>query len=326
MTFFVGFLLCLAFHKRKILRVLLCLTIGSMPVYAVTEAGSFYRASHESLNINVDGKLDEPEWDQAPTFSDFVVVEPDTLAQPKYRTEYKFIYTEKGLYVGAFFRQPKDTQVMWLTSRDGGGGSSNRDSIGLILDTSGEGRYAYWFNLALGGSLSDGTLLPERQFSRKWDGAWDGASSSTDEGWYGEMYIPWSILSMPKGTSTRQIGISLRRDVAHLSEAWQWPPIPRTQARFMSELPKVELEAVSPRQSFSIVPYASVTADGINDQIKSKAGAGFFWRPTSNYQLMATLTPDFGAVESDDVIVNLSAFETFFPEKTLVFSGRAGNF
>ncbi len=315
----VSFLPRLGHHKRKTLLALLCLLIAPISVFAVAEAGSFYRAAYDDLNIIVDGKLDEAEWSRASAYSNFVIVEPDTLEQPKYRTEYKFIYTDKGLYVGAYLQQPKETHVFWLTSRDGGGGNSNRDNIGVILDTSGEGRYGYWFNLALGGSISDGTLLPERQFSRKWDGAWDGASSSTEEAWYGEMFIPWSILSMPKGTSTRQIGISLRREVAHLSEAWQWPHIPRTQSRFMSDLPKVELEAVSPKQSLSIVPYASVTADGIDKRIKNKVGTGLYWRPTSNYQLMATLTPDFGSVESDDVIVNLSAFETFFPEKRLFF-------
>jgi len=307
------------FRKGKSLLVLLCLTNGFIASHTAAEVGSFYRVDQQSLNITVDGKLDEPEWKLAPSFTDFKVISPDTLAQPKYLTEYKLIYTDKGLYVGVFLQQPKDTQVLWLTSRDGGGGTTNRDAIGLTLDSSGEGRYGYWFNLALGGSLSDGTVLPERQFSRKWDGAWDGASSSTDEGWYAEMFIPWSIISMPKSGSIRKMGISLRRDVAHLSEAWQWPHLARTQSKFMSALPRLELQGVSPRQSFSIVPYASVTADGIDNKIRNKMGAGLFWRPTSNYQVMATITPDFGAVESDDVVVNLSAFETFFPEKRLFF-------
>ena len=69
--------------------------------------------------------------------------------------------------------------------------SAKRDSIGITLDTSGEARYGYWFELNLGDSIGDGTLLPEQRFSSDWDGPWHGATTQTDSGWSAEVMIPW---------------------------------------------------------------------------------------------------------------------------------------
>ena len=123
----------------------------------------------------VDGKLDECIWATLLGADGFLVDDPDTLAEPIYRTVVKAFYTDKGLYVGIDMEQPNDTLVRRLSSRDAL--YIRRDRVGVSLDTSGEGRYGYWINVALGGSQSDGTLLPERQFSRDWDGAWYSGTS-----------------------------------------------------------------------------------------------------------------------------------------------------
>ena len=78
-------------------------------------------------------------------------------------------------------------------------------------------------------------------------------------------------------------------------------------------------EGISPRQQYNVYPFASVTQDEIDNETRYQIGADLFWRPSSNFQLNATLNPDFGNVESDDVVINLSATETFFPEKRLFF-------
>jgi hypothetical protein len=87
----------------------------------------------------------------------------------------------------------------------------------------------------------------------------------------------------------------------------------------MSALQPVEMERVAPRQQYNIYPFLSVSRDGIDDETTYKPGADLFWRPSSNFQLTATVNPDFGNVESDEVVVNLTATETFFPEKRLFF-------
>jgi hypothetical protein len=87
----------------------------------------------------------------------------------------------------------------------------------------------------------------------------------------------------------------------------------------MSVLEQIEFEGVAPRQQYSVYPFAAATWDEVKNEMKYKVGADLFWRPTTNAQVTATLNPDFGAVETDDLIVNLTATETFFPEKRLFF-------
>ena len=83
-------------------------------------------------------------------------------------------------------------------------------------------------------------------------------------------------------------------------------------AKFLSVLQPIELTGIAPRQQYNIYPFASVAQDSLDDETRYQVGADVFWRPSSNFQLNATLNPDFGNVESDDAVVNLSATETFF--------------
>lgn len=275
------------------------------------------RFAHDTLEIVVDGHINEPEWQAIEPFGDLRVIEPDTIAKPPYATDIKILYTERGIYVAVDLEQPADTIVKRFTPRDAG--DVSRDHVGFTLDTSGDGRYGYWVNVSLGDAQMDGTVLPERQYSRDWDGAWLGATQQTERGWTAEFYVSWSQFAMPKHEGARQVGFYLSRTVAHLNERWAYPAYPQSLPKFMSILPKIELEEVDPRQQWSVFPYTSGTYDRVIDDTRFKAGADLFWRPSSNLQLTATLNPDFGSVESDDVVVNFTADETFFPEKRLFF-------
>jgi hypothetical protein len=212
--------------------------------------------------------------------------------------------------------QPADTLVRRLSGRDA---RDNRDSLSVTIDTSGEGRYGFWFGINLGDSLMDGTVLPERSFTSDWDGPWYGRSQQTEDGWSAELFIPWGIVSMPASGEVRTMGMYVSRKVAYLDERWAWPALPPTQSKFMSALQPLELAGVQPRQQYSIYPFAATAYDWVDDEPRYRVGADVFWRPSSNFQLNATVNPDFGNVESDEVVINLSATETFFPEKRLFF-------
>ncbi|MDC0237822.1 DUF5916 domain-containing protein [Gammaproteobacteria bacterium] len=265
----------------------------------------------------IDGKLEKQVWGNLPDLGAFVVTSPDTMVPPPLNTVVRIFYTDRGLYLAALMEQDPSTLVERLSSRDQG--HLNRDYFTLHLDTSGEGRYGFFFQLNLGDSISDGTILPERQFSRDWDGAWYGASSRTDDGWVAELHIPWSLLTMPKSNGERVIGIYTGRKVAYRDESYSWPGLPYTKPRFLSAFQPVLMKGVDPRQEYSVYPYVSSTYDSLDGTSDHKVGADVFWRPTSNFQVTATASPDFGNVESDAVIVNLTAFESFYPEKRLFF-------
>ena len=267
--------------------------------------------------IKIDGVADEPQWQQVQPFDNLTVIEPDSLAQPRYRTLTRMFYSPRGLYVSVWNEQPRNERVSRLSARDA---LLNRDGVELVLDTSGRGLYGYYFGVNLGGTLSDGTVRPERSFSPEWDGPWEGASAEDDNGWTAELFIPWSIVSMPGSVDgVRQMTFQINRTVAKFGERWGWPALPSTKPRFISALQPMALEHVAPRQEYSLYPYASASYDAAHNELRAKVGGDVFWRPSSNFQLSATFNPDFGQVEADDVVVNLTAFETFFPEKRLFF-------
>ena len=272
---------------------------------------------HSVANVKIDGRLDEPAWAASRAVNLLKVVEPETLDEPKYETDIRMFYTLKGIYISFDMEQPQDTLVKRLSFRDER--QVNRDYVSFTLDTSGQGRYAYWMNLALGDNQMDGTALPERQYSINWDGAWYGATTETERGWSAEYFVPWSQMTMPNAEGVRRLGFYGSRQVAHLNQKYAWPPYPGSQAKFMSVLQPVEVTGINPRQQWSLFPYMSSTVDEVSNDTDYKAGFDLFWRPSTSLQLTATANPDFGTVEADDVVVNLSAFEVFFPEKRLFF-------
>jgi hypothetical protein len=270
----------------------------------------------DEVDIVIDGRVDEAVWARVPAYDGMKVIEPDTLTEATYSTHTRFIYTSEGLYVSAVMEQPRDSLVSRLSSRDK---FISRDAYGITLDTSGEGLYGYWFVVNLGGSLMDGKVLPERTISEQWDGPWLGESSVHDQGWSAEFFLPWTMMAIPDAQSAKEMGVWLDRKVAHMDERYGWPALPFTAARFMSALHPLSLEHLETRQQLEVFPYISATHDEAGDEQEVRVGADVSWRPSTNLQVTATINPDFGAVESDDVVVNLTAFETFFPEKRLFF-------
>ena len=152
------------------------------------------------------------------------------------------------------------------------------------------------------------------QYSSNWDGPWRGASQRTETGWSVEMMLPWSMMTLPASESgDRDIGIYIQRAAASIDEDWAYPGLPRTQNRFLSRFPKTKIKGINPKQQFTFYPYVSSSLDAVGDRATQKAGFDLFWRPTTAFQVTGSFNPDFGNVESDNVVVNLTSYETFFP-------------
>lgn len=268
------------------------------------------------VDIDLDGVLMDGIWDQVPGYDGLTVVVPDVMTVPRYNTDVHYFYTEKGLYIGAKMEQPPDTLINRLSGRDT---AVSRDGFAFYLDPTGQGLYAYWFRVNLGDSIGDGTMTPERNASGEWDGPWKRATQSLSDGWSAELFLPWSMLPMPEVHGPRNMGFFFDRHVAHLEERWGTPALPPTGSRFLSAFGTMRFEQVDATRQLALFPYASYTYDRIESDGEAKAGLDIFWRPSTNFQTTATLNPDFGTVESDDVVVNLTAFETFYPEKRLFF-------
>jgi len=275
----------------------------------------------KSIKVKIDGHLNESFWQTLPAYDEFVVIQPETLGQVPHATLVRLAYSEAGFYVGVELEQSKETLIQRLSGRDRR--DITRDSVSFTLDTSGQGRYGYWFSVSLGDSLQDGTVLPERKFTSDWDGAWRGASQQTDTGWSAEFFVPWGTVSMPGGDdgkdAARRLGLYMSRQVGYLDERWGWPGLLSSESKFLSVLQPLEVQGVSPKKQYAFFPFSAVGRNRVDQETRYRIGTDFFWRPSSNLQLSGTVNPDFGSVESDDVVINLSATEVFFPEKRLFF-------
>ncbi len=284
---------------------------------ATAEALRVPKLPEQGLDVRIDGRLDDAVWRTVPAFDHMTVTQPDLRRRGAHRTHTFIFHTERGLYVGAWNEQPAESLIARQSGRDTFGSG---DYFQVMIDSSGEGQYGYWFIVGLGGTVADGTLLPERRFRHDWDGAWHGKAVRLDDGWSVEMFLPWSMMNMPEAAGgRRRMALHITRDLAGIAERWAWPALPRTEPRFISGFQPVELEGVAPRQEVSVYPYATYSDDRHRDVSSAKAGADIFWRPSAAFFLNAALNPDFGQVEADDVVVNLSAYETFFAEKRLFF-------
>lgn len=309
------------------LKVLICrlsaslvstaLLVAAIPAAAQNLMPQLSRIDETEANITLDGFVDEAVWQDLPVIDGMKVINPDTLADAPYETHVRIFYTERGIYVGAINYQPEGSLVARMTSRDT---QLDRDGFVVGIDSSGEGLYGFFLRINLGDSMTDASLLPERRMNMQWDGSWNGRTQALEDGWSVEYFIPWSMMPLPKAGDTRQIGFYLERQVGHLGgEAWSNPPLPRTVNQYISAFTRYELRDIEPRRQLTFYPFASTVFDGVKHEVDSKVGTDIYWRPTTNSLLSATINPDFGTVESDDVVVNLTAFETFFPEKRTFF-------
>jgi len=291
------------------------------PLYAEFQPGEPFRLTRfddEQHTIKIDGIVNESIWQTVPVIDDYKVIRPDTLAAGNHKTNMRMMYSDKGLYVSSVMEQPVETIISRPAGRDTFF-MVNQENFGLMLDTSGESKYGYFFGITSSGALMDGTMLPEMRMSPDWDGAVYARSSLTDTGWSAEIFVPWGIVTMPNSGKVRTMKVATMRKVAYKDEEWGWPPIRYTGSQYMSLMQPVELENISPRKQWSVYPFLSASYDWTEERQDIRPGADLFWRPSSNLQLDATINPDFGNVESDAVVANLTATETFFPEKRLFF-------
>ena len=111
--------------------------------------------------------------------------------------------------------QPPETLVRRLTNRDI---FIDRDTFGFTIDTTGTGSFAYWFIIALGDTLMDGKVLPERRYNSSWDGHWTGRSRQLSNGWSAEMFLPWSMMNLPETTGPRNLGFAVSRPVSSTTQ------------------------------------------------------------------------------------------------------------
>jgi Domain of unknown function (DUF5916)/Carbohydrate family 9 binding domain-like len=301
---------------------------------AVTSALTFAAAPRPFQAPTIDGRLDEELWKTAPAITDFRQAEPNQGADATEPSFVRVAVDDEALYVAADLRDRNPALIgTRLARRDRW---VPADSFIIYLDPQRDRVSGVYFGVSAAGTQYDGTLSNDDWRDDTWDGVWQSAVALGKDGWSLEMRIPLSQLRFD-GSGGRRWGINFERYIERKKEQTNLAYRPRTESGFVSRFPELAgVEAVSPPPRIEAVPYLSVSGkwlereagDPFADRGPSPARAGFDVKVglTGNLTLDGTILPDFGQVEVDPAVINLSDVETFYPEKRPFFIEGAAVF
>ncbi len=272
-----------------------------------------------AFSITIDGDLSDDEWSNAETLEGFLTVFPDTLEKPKYKTEVKYFTDNKGIYFGITNYQPKSTQVIERHQRDSFYANADRNYV--MIDFDNNASAGYEFTVTLGDSIRDSIFVDENEFSDNWDAIWYAKTKSYEDFWISEYFIPWGVAPLiAEDGPFRNIKISVARWAFGQNEVYNTPGLNLFKSPFLSKFTTIKVKNYKNQTNkLDFFPYASLTNNFIENNRKINIGGEVFWDLDQKSKIDLTLNPDFGQVESDDVIVNFSAIETFYPDKRPFF-------
>jgi hypothetical protein len=283
--------------------------------------------------VSIDGRLAESAWQAAQPITELHQQSPDEGRPPSERTEIRILFDESALYVGArmFDAAGANGVRKQLVRRDQLLDDNASDKIAIVLDPYHDRQTRVWFELNPLGVKGD-HLNGDRSF----DPVWEGAASIDSLGWSAEFRIPLSQLRFPRD-SVQTWGFQIWRTVARRNEYDMWAFWRNNESGgpgYFGTITGLAL-AQQPRQ-LELLPYVvsrsrfALPAAGDpfrnRQEMSARVGGDLKYNITSNFTLDATVNPDFGQVEVDPAVVNLSDFETTFEEKRPFFVANSGAF
>jgi hypothetical protein len=284
----------------------------------------------------LDGRLDDATWMTPSAAREFTQVLPDDGTEPTEPTVVRVVYTREALYIGA---RLSDSDVSRIVGRLGRRDSyTSSDMFWVDIDSYHDHRTAFRFGVNPAGVRSDEIATNDDEHGDdSWDPVWDVATRVDSLGWVAEIRIPFSQLRFPGGDE-HVWGINFTRLIFRKNEYVRWSWVPNTEQGFASHFGHlVELRDIPAPRRLELLPYVVATSDFTQGAVAANpfddgsvqdvsGGLDLRYGVTSNLTLNATINPDFGQVEADPAVVNLSAFETFFGERRPFFVEGANIF
>ena len=296
-------------------------------------------AQYAEEGIELDGVLNESIWQQAVAIDEFTQFEPVEGAPATQQTEVRVLYGPNNLYVGAMLYDDEPEAIeQALGRRD----DYNRADWFLVsLDSYFDRRTSYTFAVNAAGVQFDaiqsassnrrrgGSANAPRDMDPSWDAIWYSKARVTSEGWLVEMRIPYSMLRF-SDKKEQTWGIHFTRRNPRLGEQSEWPHVPRSRRdNLVAEFGQLKgISDVKPRKNIQVTPYTVTRLlreedpDNIGSALQSQSmdvGGDLKIGLGPNVTLDATINPDFGQVEADPEVLNLTAFENFFEERRPFF-------
>jgi hypothetical protein len=275
-------------------------------------------------SIRIDGVLDEAAWQAARPITSFTQLDPQEGQPASERTEIRVLFDDDALYVGAWLydREPVTAR---LGRRDMSMSAS--DWLTLILDSNHDHRSAFGFELNPAGVRRDQTRAGGQE-DDSWDPVWEAAATVSDSGWFAEIRIPFSQLRFTR-EQVQTWGMQIERQIARNQEFSVWAFTPRDQPGGAPRYGHLSgLANIPTGKRLEVMPYVVSRGEWIDRrgnpfrtsrEFEADAGLDLKYRISSNHTLDMTINPDFGQVEVDPAVINLTAFETFFPERRPFF-------
>jgi hypothetical protein len=271
----------------------------------------------------IDGHLDDEAWQEGEWSGDYTQQIPTEGAEPSQPTEIKILYDDRNVYVAVrAYDDPKKVH-RYTTRRDTFAG----DIVGVCFDSYFDKKTGFEFNLNAAGSKID-LLLGNDGWDTSWDAVWHGKVAMEEDAWTAEFQIPLSQLRY--GSHEEQVwGLHAWRWIARHREEVQWNLIPRNNTGRMHNIGELHgIRGLPKNRRVELLPHVlgevdsgKFTADNQLERTMGNGSAGVDAKVglSSNFTLDATVNPDFGQVEADPSVINLTAYETFFEEKRPFF-------
>jgi len=284
-------------------------------------------AARTDVPIHVDGRLDEPAWQTVDVYTDFRQRDPDEGAPASEDTELRLVYDDDALYVGVRLHD-RDAHLIGrrLSRRDE---FADADRFTLFLDPRHDRRTGVRLEVTAAGVQRDAVIFNDTWTDGSWDAVWASAVTVDAFGWTVEMRIPFSELRFLPGAG-QTWGINAARFIRRRNESDWLALVPKRESGLASRMATLTgMGGVRPKTPLVLVPYAAGSAtlapalpgDPFHDGKSASGNLGLDLRRKlgGSFALDATVNPDFGQVEVDPAVVNLSDYETFFPEKRPFF-------
>ena len=269
----------------------------------------------------IDGNISEHAWDSSTNKVDeFFQIDPVELSAPGKQTEAMVCYNDEALYVfiKAYDNQPENIRKIlvrgdsWFT-----GFGNNSDWVGISVDSRNDDYNGYFFGVNASGVKIDVAVTGDSKFDPKWDAIWDVAVVIDSSGWSAEFKFPFSIFQFDNKPDMKW-GISFTRHIHSLQETVEWPGKSKSVRGSVIPLGILSnIKGIPNPNQLELIPY---TLSGFSNGPKSLSGLDLRYGLTSSTLIKMSFNPDFGQVEADPSVLNLSAFETFYDEKRPFFS------
>ncbi|MFC2151992.1 DUF5916 domain-containing protein, partial [Bacteroidota bacterium] len=271
----------------------------------------------------IDAEFDDDCWINATIAKDFFQYEPYNGVDPSLPTEVKVVYDDHAIYFAAkMYDTNPDSILKELSTRDSFDGA-NADLFGVIINTFNDGVNAVSFIVSASGVQSDAKLTGDDD-DENWDAVWESAVKITDDGWNVEMKIPYSALRFPE--KEEQIwGLHLWRNIRRYREWSTWNFVDINIQGLINQMGELTgIKDIEPPLRLSVTPYVSGYLENDADDNSwgndFNAGLDLKWGINKSFTLDMILIPDFGQVQSDDEILNLSPYEIRYDEKRSFFT------